>query len=82
MDEPFAALDPDPRCDAEIPDRCLAASGSTIIFVTHHIDEAIMLSDRVVVMTAAPGRVDRRRPIDLPRRATRCRTASTNNRGL
>ena len=41
--------------------------GSTILFVTHHIDEAILLSDRVVVMSAAPGRVLEEVAIDLPR---------------
>jgi NitT/TauT family transport system ATP-binding protein len=41
--------------------------GSTILFVTHQIDEAILLSDRVVAMSAAPGRVLEELPIDLPR---------------
>ena len=39
----------------------------TILFVTHDIDEAIYLSDRILVMTPAPGRIDRKIEIDLSR---------------
>jgi NitT/TauT family transport system ATP-binding protein len=68
MDEPFAALDFQTR---SLMQKFLLEVWlefrSTIVFVTHHIDEAILLSDRVIVMTAAPGRVVDDVRIDLPR---------------
>jgi NitT/TauT family transport system ATP-binding protein len=68
MDEPFAALDAQTRqlMGAEL----LGLWGrerKTILFVTHDLDEAIFLADRVVVLTARPGRVLDVVPIDLPR---------------
>jgi NitT/TauT family transport system ATP-binding protein len=58
MDEPFAALDEQSRMvlgeDLSI---LLAKTGKTIVFVTHSLAEAVFLSDRIVVMTARPGRV-------------------------
>jgi NitT/TauT family transport system ATP-binding protein len=68
MDEPFAALDVQTR--AKMQDFLLQIwrdSGASIILVTHSIDEAISLADRVVVFTARPGRVKTIVPIDLPR---------------
>ena len=68
MDEPFAALDVQTR--AKMQDFLLDIwhdSGASVLFVTHHIDEAIALADRVVVFTARPGRVKAIVPIDLPR---------------
>jgi NitT/TauT family transport system ATP-binding protein len=41
--------------------------GTTVLFVTHDIDEAILLSDRICVMSARPGRIIRTIPITLPR---------------
>lgn len=68
MDEPFAALDFQTRV---LMQRFLlevwAEFRPTIIFVTHHIDEAVLLADRVVVMSAGPGRVLEEVRIDLPR---------------
>ena len=72
MDEPFAALDAQTRevMQAELL-RIWNAARKTVLFVTHQIDEAVYLSDRVVVMAARPGRViaditiDLRRPRDL-----------------
>ena len=68
MDEPFAALDVQTRYKMqsfllEIWD----SIRTTIVFVTHHIDEAIHLADRVLVLTARPGRILREVPIELPR---------------
>jgi NitT/TauT family transport system ATP-binding protein len=68
MDEPFAALDVQTR--AKMQDFLLdvwRSSGASVIFVTHHIDEAVALADRVVVFTARPGRIKTIVPIALPR---------------
>ena len=68
MDEPFAALDFQTRVlMQQFLLEVWAGFKSTILFVTHHIDEAILLADRVVVMSAAPGRVLEEVTIGLPR---------------
>lgn len=68
MDEPFAALDAQTReiMQAELL-RIWNASQKTVVFVTHQIDEAVYLSDRVIVMSARPGRILADIKIDLPR---------------
>jgi ABC-type nitrate/sulfonate/bicarbonate transport system ATPase subunit len=68
MDEPFAALDAQTR--SIMQDELLRvwqADRRTVIFITHNVDEAIYLADRVVVMTPRPGRIRRIIDIDLPR---------------
>ncbi len=68
MDEPFAALDVQTR--SKLQDFLIQVwrdSGASVLFVTHHIDEAMALADRVVVFTARPGTVKSIVPIDLPR---------------
>jgi NitT/TauT family transport system ATP-binding protein len=68
MDEPFAALDFQTRVLMQkfLLEIWLEFK-PTIIFVTHHIDEAVLLADRVVVMSAGPGRIIEEVRIDLPR---------------
>jgi NitT/TauT family transport system ATP-binding protein len=68
MDEPFAALDAQTRelMQAELM-RITGEAHKTVLFITHQIDEAIFLADRVVVMSARPGRIIADIPIDLPR---------------
>jgi NitT/TauT family transport system ATP-binding protein len=72
MDEPFGALDAITRDSMnETLASIWAATGKTIVFVTHSIGEAVFLSDTVNVMGVNPGRIIDRMPIDLarPRRA-------------
>jgi NitT/TauT family transport system ATP-binding protein len=68
MDEPFAALDAQTR---EIMQQELLriwnADRKTVIFITHQIDEAIYLADRVFVFTVRPGRVKTVIPVPFPR---------------
>jgi NitT/TauT family transport system ATP-binding protein len=68
MDEPFGALDAMTRDDlnAEL-ERLWYETRKTIIFITHGIDEAVYLADRVVVMARNPGRIAEIVPIDIPR---------------
>jgi NitT/TauT family transport system ATP-binding protein len=68
MDEPFAALDAQTKIvmQEELL-RIFEETRKTVLFVTHAIDEAILLGDEVVVMTARPGRIKEVIPIDLPR---------------
>ena len=68
MDEPFSALDVQTRSLME--DELLglwSASSASVVFVTHDLEEAISLSDRVFVITAGPGTVKSTYKVDLPR---------------
>ena len=68
MDEPFAALDAQTRDLMQVELlRIWQEARKTVLFVTHQIDEAIYLSDRVMVMTKRPGHAKRIFAIDLPR---------------
>ena len=68
MDEPFGAVDAHTR--TMLQDELLAIwerDTKTVLFVTHAVDEAVYLADRVLVMTAAPGRIKADIAIGLPR---------------
>jgi len=68
MDEPFGALDAQIRqvMGVELL-KIWERDRKTIVFITHDIDEAVFLGDRVIVMSASPGRVLEIIPVDLPR---------------
>jgi NitT/TauT family transport system ATP-binding protein len=75
MDEPFGALDA--LTKAELEDQLLgifAATKTTVVFVTHDIDEAVYLSDRVLVLDGSPARIAADIPVVCPRPRTQLHT--------
>jgi NitT/TauT family transport system ATP-binding protein len=68
MDEPFAAVDAMTReiMQGEL-ERIIHETGKTVVFVTHSIDEALTLADRIAVITSRPGRLQEVIDVDLPR---------------
>ena len=73
MDEPFGALDSQTRAKMqEFLQDLWTESGKTILFVTHNVDEAIFLSNRIIGLTRRPGKIGLRLPVDLsiPRNIT------------
>lgn len=68
MDEPFGALDAQTReLMQEELNRIWQRTGTTVVFITHDINEAVFLGDRVLVMSARPGRIIESLPVDLAR---------------
>jgi len=68
MDEPFGALDAQTRLSMQqLLLDVWQSLGTTVLFVTHDIDEAILLSDRICVMSARPGRIVRTISVDMAR---------------
>jgi NitT/TauT family transport system ATP-binding protein len=68
MDEPFAAVDAQTRITLqEELLRISIVSSNTIMFITHNVDEAVFLGDRVVVMTKRPGKIKAVVPVPIPR---------------
>ncbi len=68
MDEPFGALDALTREQMRLDlEKLWLSTGKTVVFITHSVDEAVLLADRVIVMSARPGKIDRELRIDLPR---------------
>lgn len=68
MDEPFSRLDPQTR--SAMHDELLriqALTGMTVVLVTHDVEEAVVLADRVVVLKPQPGRIHRETNLNLPR---------------
>jgi NitT/TauT family transport system ATP-binding protein len=68
LDEPFAALDALTRVDVQRwLEQALARSPRTVVLVTHDVEEAVVLGDRVMVLSPRPGRVVAELPVALPR---------------
>ena len=68
LDEPFGALDWFTRAQLRADlERIWATEGLTVVFITHDLDEALTLADRVLVLGGAPTRIQLDLPVDLPR---------------
>jgi NitT/TauT family transport system ATP-binding protein len=68
MDEPLAAVDAMTREEMQIElSRIVAETGQAVVFITHSVDEAITLGDRIAVITSRPGRVKAILPVHIPK---------------
>ncbi|HEX5996834.1 MAG TPA: hypothetical protein VFY84_16965, partial [Jiangellales bacterium] len=72
MDEPFAAVDAMTReiMQAELS-KIVATTGQAVVFITHSVDEAITLGDRIAVVTRRPGRIKEIIEVELPKPRSR-----------
>ena len=72
MDEPFGAVDAltRERLNADLSRLCSEPAAKTVVFVTHDIDEAVFLADRVLIMSPRPGRVVAEQQVELPKPRT------------
>lgn len=77
MDEPFGALDALTRVRLQEELGQMVTGGTTVLFVTHDVDEALFLSDRIVVMATRPGRI--RAVLDVPGSRPRTRLEFAGN---
>ncbi len=83
MDEPFGALDAQTRTlMQELLLRVWEQAHQTVLFITHDVEEALLLADTVYVMTARPGQIKRRLAVDLPRPRTIEETTSATFNAL
>jgi ABC-type nitrate/sulfonate/bicarbonate transport system ATPase subunit len=79
MDEPFGAVDDNTRAELQqMIIQLWKENQSTVIFVTHNIDEALILGDRVIVLSERPGRITQEYKIDLTRPRDRMTKEFTN----
>ena len=67
MDEPFGALDTGTKEAMQLNLKHMLQSGRTVVFVTHDVDEAVFLADRILIMRAAPGAIHSIIQVDLPK---------------
>jgi ABC-type nitrate/sulfonate/bicarbonate transport system ATPase subunit len=83
MDEPFGALDAQTRTlMQELLLRVFQQGRQTVLFITHDVEEALLLADTVYVMTARPGQIKRRLAVELPRPRTIEETTSATFNAL
>jgi NitT/TauT family transport system ATP-binding protein len=83
MDEPFGALDAQTRTlMQELLLRVWEQAHQTVLFITHDVEEALLLADTVYVMTARPGQIKRRLAVELPRPRTIEETTSATFNAL
>jgi NitT/TauT family transport system ATP-binding protein len=79
MDEPFAAVDAQTRITLQEELNAIAlATGKTILFVTHNVEEAVFLGDRCCVLSRRPGRVKALVPVGIPRERRTWRQLGTD----
>jgi NitT/TauT family transport system ATP-binding protein len=81
MDEPFAAIDAQSRMTLqEELVRIWSQSRVTVLFITHAVEEAVFLADRVAVLTSGPGRLKTVVPVDIPRQQRQWATIGADRR--